>query len=68
MAYPKYRRISVFKHVQIFEKKNQLFYRAQISKLGWSKCFDVERDAAVAVDKKLLENGMEAVNILIPKK
>ena len=39
-------------------------YRAELSKLHYCECFANPRDAAIAVDKKLLEHGKEAVNIL----
>jgi hypothetical protein len=34
---------------------------------GNRKPFDTEREAAIAVDKKLIEKGKKPVNILVPK-
>lgn len=46
-------------------------YRAQIIRLepsiNWRAYFDTEREAAIAVDKKLIEIGEEPVNILVRK-
>lgn len=39
-------------------------YRAELSKHHYCECFGNPRKAAIAIDKKLLELGMEPVNIL----
>ena len=59
----------MYKHVYIHEIDGQHYYRALIN-LGlgnWGKFFESERQAALAVDKKLLESGKEPVNILVKK-
>ena len=44
-----------------------LVYHASIPKYRWSKYFNNERDAAIAVDVKRLEEGGNAINILTYK-
>lgn len=53
-----------YKYVYIVSFDNVETYRAELSKYKFCKCFDNMRDAAIAVDKKLLENNKEPVNIL----
>jgi hypothetical protein len=42
-------------------------YQSYISKYGWSKYHETERQAAIAVDKYLIFKGKEPVNILVRK-
>ena len=66
----KYRRKSgtEYKHVALYETKGDELFRAYMAEYGnwefWTKSL---REAAIAVDKKLLENGKQAVNILKKK-
>ena len=53
-----------YKYVYKVSFDNIETYRAELSKYHFCKCFDVIRDAAIAIDKKLLENNKEPVNIL----
>ncbi len=39
-------------------------WQAAIAKYKFSKCFNNEKEAAIAVDKKFIENGKNPVNIL----
>jgi hypothetical protein len=64
----KYIRKSEYAHVSLFEYKKELYYKAQISKYNWSVFFLTEKEAAKAVDMKLIEKGQDPVNILKPKK
>jgi len=63
---------SKYKYVQGIKKDDIIIYRAQIkthkiSKVSWTKHYATEREAAIGVDKWLLENGFPPVNILKPK-
>ena len=42
-------------------------HKAYISTYGWSKYFKTEREAAIEVDKYLLNKGKEPVNVLVKK-
>lgn len=53
-----------YKYVTIFKYKEVIYYRAGLAKYKWAKYFNNEREAAIAVDKKLIEKGKEPVNIL----
>jgi NACalpha-BTF3-like transcription factor len=64
----KYIRKSEYAHVSLFEYKKEVYYKAQISKYKWTVFFLTEKEAAKAVDIKLIEKGQEPVNILKPKK
>ena len=65
----KYVKGTTYKYVyQRVIKNEKIVYEAYISTFKWSKYFLDEREAAIAVDKKLLENNRNPVNILIPKK
>ena len=44
-----------------------IVYKAYISKYRWSKYFKSERQAAIQVDKYLLNKGRKPVNILVKK-
>jgi len=60
---------SSYKYVRIYEYKGNLYYKAQItahSSLGrnWTSLFLDEREAALAVDKTLIINKLQPVNIL----
>ena len=62
------RKSDEYAHVSLFEYKKELYYKAQMSKYNWSVFFLTEKEAAKAVDIKLIEKGQEPVNILKPKK
>ena len=54
-----------FKYVSMFtNQNNEIFFRAYHSKYGFTKDFDNERDAAIAIDKLLLNKGLSPINIL----
>ena len=56
---------SKYKYVTICETDQKIKYRAQIK--NWCKmCLD-EREAAKAVDLKMIEQGKHPVNILVRK-
>lgn len=57
---------SEYKYVSIFTHSGFIYYKAQIKKLKFSSFFLIEKDAAKAVDLKLIENGITPVNILKP--
>jgi hypothetical protein len=59
-------RKSEYKHVSIFTYSGFIYYKAQIKKLKFASFFLVEKDAAKAVDLKLIENGITPINILKP--
>jgi hypothetical protein len=52
----------------LFDYKGEIYYKAQMSKYNWAVFFLTEKEAAKAVDMKLIEKGLEPVNILKPKK
>ena len=56
---------STFKHVGVCEFKGKRYYRATIGRYQWNCIYETERQAAVAVDRKLLEKGEQPVNVLI---
>ena len=56
---------STFKHVGVYEFKGMRYYRATIGRYQWHCIYETERQAAVAVDRKLLEKGEQSVNVLI---
>lgn len=58
---------SVYKHVAIFELLGVTYFKAQIHKFKWFKYCDSEKEAAKAVDLKLIEKGLKPVNILKEK-
>lgn len=65
----KYVKGTTYKYVyQRVIKNEKTIYEAHILTFKWSKYFLNEREAAIAVDKKLLENNRNPVNILVPKK
>jgi hypothetical protein len=53
-----------YKYVYIVSYNGVLTYRAELPKLHFAKTFAIARDAALAIDKKLLENNIDPVNIL----
>jgi hypothetical protein len=55
---------SIYKHVSMFEYNKILYYKAQIAKFKWHKFFTTEKQAAKAVDIKLIEKGLSPLNIL----
>ena len=62
----KFKRLGKTKYKYVYKVSfdNIETYRAELSKYHLCQCFDIIRDAAIAVDKKLLENNKEPVNIL----
>ena len=58
---------SKYKHVRgLLNTNGKIYYTMQMK--GVSEAgFDCERKCAIAVDKKLIEQGKEPVNILIRK-
>lgn len=56
-----------YKYVYIVSYDGVETYRAELSKYHLCKCFADCRLAALAVDKKLLEEGQEPINILKKK-
>lgn len=52
-----------FKYVYLVSYDGSLTYRAELSKHGFSKCFPSAREAAIAIDKKLIELGLTPVNV-----
>ena len=55
---------SIYKHVSMFEYEKIIYYKAQIAKFKWHKFFTTEKQAAKAVDIKLIEKGFSPLNIL----
>lgn len=53
-----------YKYVYIVSYDGVLTYRAELAKYHYMKCFAIAKDAALAIDKKLLENNQDPVNIL----
>lgn len=53
-----------YKYVYIVSYDGVLTYRAELTKFHFHKCFAIAKDAALAIDKKLLENNQDPVNIL----
>ena len=64
----RYIRKSEYAHVSLFDYKGEVYYKAQMSKYRWAVFFLTEKEAAKAVDIKLIEKGLDPVNILKPKK
>ena len=56
-----------YKYVYIVSYDGVKTYSAEIPAFRFCKCFPDIRDAAVAVDKKLMENGKDPVNIFKKK-
>lgn len=55
---------SKYKCVYISEVNGERVYQAALTKYRWSKYCETEREAALAVDLKRIENGEEPINIL----
>lgn len=51
-----------YKYVEKLRKGERIIWKGVV--LGRSKWFDTEREAALFVDKVLIENGKSPVNIL----
>lgn len=60
----KYIRKSEYAHVSLFDYNGEVYYKAQMSKYNWAVFFLTEKEAAKAVDMKLIEKGLDPVNIL----
>lgn len=63
----KYLKGSKYKYVTIYKTKEGLKYKGTFfakDGKGNSKIKDTEREAALYVDQKLIENGKQPVNIL----
>jgi hypothetical protein len=58
---------SIYKHVSMFEYDKIVYYKAQIAKFKWHKFFIDEKEAAKAVDYKLIEKGEQPKNLLKAK-
>ena len=59
---------SNYKYVYTYEiEKGNFVYQSYIPKYKWSKYHKTEKEAAKAVDLKLIENGESPINILIKK-
>jgi hypothetical protein len=56
-----------YKYVYVVAFDGLPTYRAELAKYRWSKCFPRLRDAALAVDKKLIEMMLPPVNILVKR-
>lgn len=68
-VYGKMKRIckTEYKYVSVVTYGGIPTFRAELCKYKWMKCFSSCREAAVAVDKKLLEKGQKPVNILVKR-
>jgi len=68
-VYGKMKRIckTEFKYVSVVSYDGVTTFRAEICKYKWMKCFANCREAALAVDKKLIEKGQQPVNILVKR-
>ena len=56
-----------YKYVSVVSYDGIPTFRAELCKYKWRKCFASCREAALAVDKKLLEKGQKPVNILVQR-
>ena len=56
-----------YKYVKSMTYEGVTVYYAQVSRYGWSKMFEDIKEAAKAVDLKLISKGKKPVNILKPK-
>jgi hypothetical protein len=56
-----------YKYVKSYTYEGVEVFYAQISAIRWSKMFKNLKEAAIAVDTKLLEIGKKPVNVLKPK-
>jgi len=55
-----------YKYVYLYlQKDGKERWEAKIFNIG--KCYDTEKEAAIEVDRKLIEKGKKPINILIPK-
>ena len=68
-VYGKMKRIckTEFKYVSVVNYDGVATFRAELCKYKWMKCFSSCREAALAVDKKLIEKGKQPVNILVKR-
>ncbi len=60
------RKSDKYKYVYLFETKEGE-ERWGVMVVGNSKYYDTEREAALSVDKRLINKGKEPVNILVRK-
>ena len=56
-----------YKYVSLVTYDGTPTFRAELCKYKWMKCFASCREAALAVDKKLIEKGKQPVNILVKR-
>lgn len=56
-----------YAHVSMVEFLGEIYYKAHLHKYKWTKHFVDLRDAAKAVDLKLIEKGLKPKNILKEK-
>ena len=61
------RKSSKYKYVALFKTKEGVD-RWVATIMGNTKSYDTEKEAALSVDKKLINKGKDPVNILIRKK
>lgn len=68
-VYGKMKRIckTEYKYVSVVSYDGIPTFRAEICEYKWMKCFSSCREAALAVDKKLIEKGQKPVNILVKR-
>lgn len=55
-----------YKYVSLYEDKYKK-ERWQANLYGNSRYFDTEREAAICIDKKLIDKGKQPINILVKK-
>jgi len=61
--------ITKYKYVGKVEIEGEIWYKARISRLNeWYNYYSDIKEAAKAVDIKLIENGFEPINILKKQK
>ncbi|MBD3198035.1 MAG: hypothetical protein GF317_23495 [Candidatus Lokiarchaeota archaeon] len=54
-----------YKYVQMYRFGKKMMWRGLAGKKGYGKYFSTEREAAIYVDKQLIEQRKEPVNILV---
>lgn len=63
----KIRKSDLYKYVELHQIGEKQMWKGAASRTKNGKYFDTEREAAVYVDKQLIEQDKEPVNILIRK-
>lgn len=64
MQLKKIKKSEKYKYVELYHTAKGV-ERWRVGMFGNSKCYDTEREAAKAVDLKLISKGKEPVNILV---